>query len=141
MSNNISKSTQPDVRCLLSDLLLEKRDEILDSIIDEKSKIKVNMVITDHTKISDAFLKVMDFEFLEKFFNKSSWKTVISLIENKKMHCRCPVCSEICYEQSIECDMCKFWYHFECAKVNNYLRSGKAKSWLCSRYGFKCLNN
>ncbi|RNA32359.1 hypothetical protein BpHYR1_024782 [Brachionus plicatilis] len=33
------------------------------------------MVITDHTRLSDAFLKDLDFGFLEKYFNKSSWKT------------------------------------------------------------------
>ena len=39
-SNTISTSTQSDVRCLLSDLLLDKRDEILDSLIDEKSNFQ-----------------------------------------------------------------------------------------------------
>ncbi|CAF0854682.1 unnamed protein product [Brachionus calyciflorus] len=96
------------------------------------------MVIDDHRDMSDIFLSEIDFNFLSIYFNKSSWKVVKGLIETKVKHCTCPVCSLICLEDSIECDDCYFWYHFNCAKCSAYYRSGRAKSWSCKQFGLNC---
>ena len=96
------------------------------------------MVIGDHRSLSDIFLTTQEWDILSIYFNKGNWKAVECLKESKVKHCTCPICSLICLEDSIECDECYFWYHFDCVNCSAYYRSGRAKSWSCKKFGFNC---
>ena len=85
------------------------------------------------------FLKQVDLNLLSEYFNKSRWKKTKTLIDTKIEHCYCPICSQVCLQSSTECDKCKFWYHYECGHVNIFYRSGRGKTWICSKYGFTCV--
>ncbi|RNA43386.1 hypothetical protein BpHYR1_000689 [Brachionus plicatilis] len=91
--------------------------KLTDKILAKDIIINAKMVINDHTKLSDMFLKQVDLNLLSKYFNKSTWKKTKTLIDTKIEHCYCPICSQVCLESSIECDKCKFWYHYECDRV------------------------
>ncbi|RMZ94031.1 hypothetical protein BpHYR1_016848 [Brachionus plicatilis] len=113
----------------------------VNEILSSNTLIKAKWIISNFNLLTDIFLDEIDMEGLEKFFNISTWKIAKSLIDQKVKHCFCPVCSNVCLENSIECENCRFWYHFDCAKVSKYHRAGKGKSWICEKYGFVCERN
>ncbi|RNA28167.1 hypothetical protein BpHYR1_031062 [Brachionus plicatilis] len=85
----------------------------LDEILSSNTLIKAKWLISDFNLLTDIFLDETDME----------------------------VCSNFCLEDSIECENCRFWYHFDCAKVSKYYRGGKGRSWICEKYGFGCERN
>ncbi|RNA32577.1 hypothetical protein BpHYR1_038703 [Brachionus plicatilis] len=106
-ANEVKRSY--DVSCYLKELLLDNFHVSLDKILAKDIIINAKMVINDHTKLSDMFLKQVDLNLLSEYFNKSTWKKTKTFIDTKIEHCYCPICSQVCLESSIECDKCKFW--------------------------------
>jgi len=122
----------------LKELMDEKFHNLLDQALSSKLVIQANMVCTDFSKLSDIFIKDFDLKILKPMFDENAWKEVLSVYNLKIKKSTCIVCDNLCSENSIECDVCHYWYHFSCAKVSRYHQSGKSKTWVCGKYGFEC---
>ncbi|RNA44067.1 hypothetical protein BpHYR1_014825 [Brachionus plicatilis] len=129
-NNNVSK--------YIKELLMNDYQDTLERIVKKNLKIKSNMIVDNPSFLSDIFPDDFDLDFLESYFFKNTWQVVKVLIDQKIKNCHCPICSLLCLENSIECDKCNYWYHFDCANVTKFYRTGKGKNWYCYKYGFKC---
>ncbi|RNA03509.1 hypothetical protein BpHYR1_002039 [Brachionus plicatilis] len=72
--------------------------------------IKSNMIVDNPSFLSDIFLDDFDLDLLESYIFKNTW----------------------------QCDKCNCWYHFDCANVTNFYRTGKGKNWYYYKDGLKC---
>ena len=98
--------------------------------------------------VDDLYLLVLDDTFLENkrsmyrklmnYFDKGAWAAVLEILNKHQEHATCPVCLQLCLENCICCDVCSYWYHFECYDASPYHKSGNVKKWTCSKYGLKC---
>lgn len=123
--NAVSEATcDLRMRSILKQLIIE--ETILDKVLSKDFKIKPSMLTKDQSKLSDVFLTKINLD--KVYFTKTAWSMVQKLIESKISHCTCSICSNVCLENCIECDTCLYWYHFECASVSSYHRSGKSKN-------------
>lgn len=52
---------------------------------------------------------------------------------------KCVLCSQSAASEAISCSTCSKLYHWKCANVSAYHRSGRSKKWICSKYGYSCL--
>lgn len=73
-------------------------------------------------EISDAIQdkENLDVYPVQKYLSKEAWLEVLTLIKKKEMGWCCAVCTKLINddcEDSIACDNCLLWYHFNCTSV------------------------
>ena len=95
--------------------MLTELDSIIDEYLEKYSKFTIDK-INNGQALSDRFINP-NFEegLIKKLFKKDAWLLVAKQIDQKVSSSICPVCSEICLEQSIQFYFYKKWHHFLCA--------------------------
>ena len=86
------------------------------------------MIKTDPNDLTNNFLTIHSFEDFQSIKQKK--KDVSNLYTKKVEVSTCKHCHELCFEDCILCDYCKYWYHYEWENVSNYYIN-KSSSWSC----------
>ncbi len=97
----------------------------------QKLKIKPEMIVTSHLSLSDEFLE-FNLDLIKQKFTMDAWGLVQKIYKEKLDHSTCSVCNEICYNDSICCVDCDYWYHFACVKPSVYFKRPSSK-WRCNK--------
>jgi hypothetical protein len=121
----------------------------LQELINEKFQVKIINFLSNYKEIisrkndscrifyaSDNLIeKTFELKQLQLYFEESAWGIVLDRLNNKRLISTCQICYEIpvCLIQSICCSKFDIWYHWKCAKVSTYHRSGTSKNWHCSK--------
>ena len=73
----------------------------------------------------------IDIDRAEKYFQKEAWLNMVSVLQRKEdMTWQCKLCSKSirANQNSISCDRCLLWFHFNCTSLNT---KPKARNWFC----------
>jgi len=74
----------------------------------------------------------VDIDRVQKYFDKAAWLNVLAIAEKKKaIGWTCAVCSKVINdecEDSIACDRCLLWTHFQCTSLKT---RPKHRNWFC----------
>ena len=74
----------------------------------------------------------VDIDRVQKYFDKEAWLNVLAMAEKKKaIGWTCAVCSKVINdecEDSIACDRCLLWSHFQCTSLKT---RPKHRNWFC----------
>ena len=69
----------------------------------------------------------------QKYFSHDAWRVVSQVVDTKREYtmrycgrCNCPIIDDA--EDSIVCDCCLVWYHFNCVGLR---KIPKTKMWFC----------
>ena len=106
----------------------------------ESAKILINISKQIPFEMIETDFRVLDYIFLEHnrsmyrklmdYFDKGAWAAVLEILNKHQEHATCPVCLQLCLENCICCDVCSYWYHFECYDATPYHKSGNVKNGL-----------
>jgi hypothetical protein len=118
----------------LQELINENFQVQIINFLNLKKLFQVKMVQSSIQEVSDQFIeKTFEIQKLKVYFEESAWGVVLDRVSNDRLKSTCKICFEVCLQKSICCSKCEIWYHWKCAKVLAYHRSGTSKNWHCCK--------
>ena len=86
-------------------------------------------------RISDAVRdkENINIHRIEKYFEENAWLSLLAIMEKKEkckwtcLKCKAVISTKV--EDSIHCDRCLLWCHFQCVPIK---KRPKIKNWYCN---------
>lgn len=68
---------------------------------------------------------------VEEYFDESSWNHLRNLLIVKEQTYvfKCNVCKETALDKTILCEDCRYWFHMECVKIEDF--NNLPRDWYC----------
>ena len=92
------------------------------------------MINVDPSLLSNLLI-TFDIDTIKHYFEDDAWLLVLDVVKKKLTSILCKICNNSCLLSYAECEICKFFYHFECERISTYFRNkikDGHKSWKCS---------
>ncbi|CAD6204162.1 GSCOCG00009894001-RA-CDS, partial [Cotesia congregata] len=135
-SKTFENRKTPAQSVMFLSMIISERSLINDIVLGRKKISENDLKHLESTNISDALASTLiTNDLIEKFFEPNAFVVYQKIIENKLVsnNWTCKECQrKLENNNSIECDLCLYWYHWNCVGVTEEI----VTEWLCP----KCLN-
>ena len=126
-------SSEPIENIKVLNELVADGSKVNDYLMDNKL-FDETMINVDPSLLSNLLI-TFDIDTIKHYFEDDAWLLVLDVVKKKLTSILCKICNNSCLLSYAECEICKFFYHFECERISTYFRNkikDGHKSWKCS---------